>query len=131
MRSVHAGTSASIPSLARMSVPEHCAPMSWRVGSKLRADMILESFTISRVLMPLPTITASAEGISARVDCPSTVTPFIEVTDFFGQQSVTRQSGFLIRLSTPSATRESSSLKPWKVSMAMCILVTSVSGYDA
>src|SRR5262249_46766266 len=35
--------------------------------------------------------------------------------------SVTRQSGFLMRLSTPSAMSESSSLKPWKVRIAMCM----------
>ena len=58
---------------------------------------------------------------SAKFDCACTTTPFIEVTIDSGQQRVTRQLAFLMRLSTPSATSESSSLKPWKVRMAMCI----------
>ena len=84
--------------------------------------MIVASRTISRVLMPLPTITASAEAASARVDPAWTTTPFIDVTVGSGQQSVTRQSGRLTRLRIPSAISESSSLKPWNVRTAMCIV---------
>ena len=71
--------------------------------------------------MPLPTMTASAPGTSARLDWAWTTTPFIDVTIGSGQQRVTRQPGFLMRLRTPKATNESSSLKPWKVRMAMCM----------
>ena len=72
-------------------------------------------------LIPLPTITASAVAASSSVDWALIVTPFIEVTSASGQQIVTRQLGFLIRFKTPSAMKESSSLNPWKVRMAMCI----------
>ena len=80
------------------------------------------SATICCVLMPLPTMTASAEAASSSIDCARTVTPFIEVTSVSGQQIVTRQSGFLIRLRTPKAISESSSLNPWKVRMAICMV---------
>src|SRR5882724_9089194 len=66
-------------------------------------------------------MTASALLACASVDWACTTTPFIEVTLDSGQQSVTRQPGRLTRLRIASATIESSSLKPWKVRMAMCM----------
>src|SRR5688572_8100475 len=48
--------------------------------------------------------------------------PFIDVTTGSGQHSVTRQPGLRARLRMDSATMESSSLKPWKVRMAICML---------
>ena len=47
----------------------------------------------------------------------------MEVTWRSGLQSVTRQFGLWMRFNTPRAISESSSLKPWKVSIAMCIAV--------
>lgn len=72
--------------------------------------MIAGSSTTSRVAMPLPTMTASAAHASSRVDICSMTTPFIDVTLGPGVAMVTRQSSVLMRLSTPSAIRESSSL---------------------
>jgi hypothetical protein len=71
--------------------------------------------------MPLPTMTASAAQASAREAVACSVTPFIDCTVSLGAARLTRQPGFLMRLSTPSAISESSSLKPSKVRIAMCI----------
>jgi hypothetical protein len=46
----------------------------------------------------------------------------MEVTTGSGQHSVTRQPDFLTLLKTLSATSESSSLNPWKVRIAMCMV---------
>jgi hypothetical protein len=72
--------------------------------------MIAGSLTTSRVLMPLPTTTASAAQASSRLAIDSITTPFIERTVGDGVAMETRQPGFLTRLSTPSAISESSSL---------------------
>src|SRR5262245_31789659 len=94
--------------------------MSWRVGSSLNWIMIAGSLAISLVRTPLPMMTASAAQASANVDCACTVTPFIEVTGDAGHDSVTRQPGLLTRFSTLKAIKESSSLNPSKVRIAMC-----------
>jgi hypothetical protein len=67
VRSVQAGTAPRMPSLASSSVPEHCAPISGRAGSSRSAERTAGSAAISRVRMPLPTITASAAHASAKV----------------------------------------------------------------
>jgi len=78
---------------ARTRAPEHCASINWRVGSRRSRDTRGLSATISLVLVPLPTMTASAAWACSRVDCPCTLTPFTEVTMDSGQHSVTRQPG--------------------------------------
>jgi hypothetical protein len=122
VRSVHAGMAPSRPSFARTSVPEHCAAISWRAASSRSADMTCASATTSRVLTPLPTITASAVTAADSGTCACTTTPFIDVTVGCGQHSETRQPGVLMRFRTPSAISESSSLKPSNVRMAMCMV---------
>jgi hypothetical protein len=121
VRSVHAGTPSSSPSLASTSAPEHCAPSSCRDGSSCSCAIKAASATTSRVCMPLPTITASASLASRRDACASSTTPFIDRTRAEGLAIDTRQPGVLMRLRMPSAMSESSSLKPSKVRMAMCM----------
>ena len=126
VRSVHADTPSRSPSFARMSVPEHCAPSSCRAGSSFISPMIKGSLTMSLVRTPLPTITASAELASCRGICASMNIPFMDRTRGVGDAIETRQPGCLTRLRMPSATSESSSLKPSNVNMAMCIIWSPV-----
>jgi hypothetical protein len=68
-----------------------------------------------------PLSDASAVRASFNEDCASTTTPFMERTRGVGQHRGTRQPGFLTRLRIPRAISESSSLKPSKVRISMCI----------
>jgi hypothetical protein len=72
------------------------------------------------VCMPLPTTTTSAAHASSRLAIDSITTPFFERTRGVGVAMDTRQPDFSTRLRMPSAIRESSSLKPSKVRIAMC-----------
>src|SRR3990167_1816764 len=126
VRSVQAGRPSSRPSLASTSVPEHCAPSSCRAGSSRSCAIKAASATTSRVCMPLPTMTASAAQASPKVVCASITTRFMDVTRAAGQAMDTRQPGFLTRLRMPRAMSESSSLKPSKVRMAMCMGMAAV-----
>jgi hypothetical protein len=72
--------------------------------------MMAGSEITSRVRSPLPTTTASASHASSRLAIDSMTTPFIDRTRGEGVAIDTRQPGFLTRLRTPRAMRESSSL---------------------
>jgi len=65
-------------------VPEHCAPISCREGSSLIRESRPASATISRVLMPLPMMTASASRANSSGCWRRTTMPFIEVTSAAG-----------------------------------------------
>ena len=115
VRSVQAGTPSSRPSLARTSVPEHCAASSCRAGSSRNAPSGLGSATTSRVCMPLPTMTASAAQASSRLASPRSRRRSSSGPWARDWRSTRASPAFLTRLRTPSAMRESSSLKPSKV----------------
>ncbi len=73
----------------------------------------------SRVRMPLPIRTASASSMNSRPRCPTTATPFSDVTDGVGVVMYARTPG--ARLITAAAMKLSSSLNPSKVTTATCM----------
>jgi len=77
------------------------------------------SVAISRVRRPLPTITASASHAKDSGAWRSTRTPLPEATTGSGETISACQPGRLTRLRIAEAMKESSSLKPSKVRIAM------------
>src|SRR2546421_8795132 len=71
--------------------------------------------------MPLPKITASASLANSSGCCASTTTPFIDVTRLAGHAISAFQPSVRSRFSRPSAMKESSSLNPSKVRIAILI----------
>src|SRR5436305_5921676 len=71
--------------------------------------------------MPLPKITASASLANSSGCCASTTTPFIDVTWLAGHAISAFQPSVRSRFSSPSAMKESSSLNPSKVRIAILI----------
>src|SRR6267142_988596 len=71
--------------------------------------------------MPLPKMTASALLANSSGCCASTTTPFIDVMRALGLVISAFQPSALRRFNRPSAMKESSSLNPSKVRMAMRI----------
>jgi hypothetical protein len=79
------------------------------------------SAAISRVLIPLPTRTASARDANSSGRWRRMVTPFIDVTSGVGEAMCASQPLALMRLRIAAATNESSSLKPSNVRTAICM----------